>query len=177
MHIRAMHRRVASGAPTPTLTQPGSVRHIADIDFARCSLHLRMAFQAEVRIALDQQLSVHRAMRIVTYRAPLPQRFVLKNKWPRLLAMTLRAILVRARHGHSRLGGSRRGFENVGPVRIVALHAIHVSLYYWMMLGHSEFCFRLQVALKTRRRIPSRIHNKFAAPAAHFDMLAPGPMT
>jgi hypothetical protein len=177
MHIRAMHRCVASGAPTPALPQPGSVRDVADINFPWCPLHLRMAFQAKVRITLDQQLSIHRPMRIVTDCAPLPQRFVLKNKWPRLLAMTLRAILVRTRHRHSRLCRSRRRFENVAAVGIMALHAIHVSLYYWMMLRHAKFCFRLQVALKTRGRILSWIHNKFAAPAARFDMLAAGPMT
>jgi hypothetical protein len=91
--------------------------------------------------------------------------------------MTLRAILVRARHGHSRLRRARRGFENVTPVGIMALDAIHVSFNYGMMLRHSKFCFRLQVALKTRGRILSRIHDKFAAPATRFDVLAPGPMT
>jgi hypothetical protein len=105
---------------------------------------------------------------------------MLKDKRPRLLAMTLRAIFVEAGHRQSgRQPGGRgtRALKNIPPMRIVALNAIHVALYHWMMLRHSKFGLCLQMALKTRRRIFPWVHNELPAPAAGFDMLAPGPMT
>jgi hypothetical protein len=74
------------------------MRSVADKNLTRRSLHLRVTLQAKIQIALHQQLSIHRPMRIVTHRAAFPQRFMLKNKWPRLLPMTLRAILIQSRH-------------------------------------------------------------------------------
>ena len=119
-------------------------------------------------------------MRVVAHRATLSQRFMLKDKWPRLLPMTLRAIFVEAGHrqsGRQPGGSSTRRLKYVSPVGIVTLNAIHVALYHWMMLRHSKFGFCLQMALKTRCRIFPRVHNELPAPAAGFDMLAPGPMT
>ena len=119
-------------------------------------------------------------MRVVTHRATLAQRFMLENKWPRLLSMTLRAGLVQSRHrqsGRQTAWRGARGLENVSPVRIVALNAIHVAFDHGMMLGHPKFRLCLQMTLKTRRRISSWIHNELSAPAPRFNMLAPGPMT
>jgi len=171
MHIRPMHRRMAARRPTPALSQPGCMRRVANVYFTRCSLHLRMTLQAKVRIAFDQQLPIHRPMRIVTDRATLPQRLMLEYKWPRLLAMTQRAVLVQPRH---RQPSGR--LENVASVRIVTLDAIHVALNDRMMLRHSKLRLRLQMALKARGRVRSRIHNKLPAPTASLDMFAPRPV-
>jgi hypothetical protein len=94
MHIRSMHSRVTSSRPTSALPHPRRMRNIADINLPRRSLHLRVAFQAKIRIALDQQFPIHRPMWIVTHRASFPQRFMLENKRPRLFPMALGAILV-----------------------------------------------------------------------------------
>jgi len=61
-------------------------------------------------------------------------------------------------------------------VWIVALNAIHLAFNHRMMLRHSKFGLRLQMALKTRARILARVHNKFSAPTARLDVLAAGPV-
>ena len=58
------------------------------------ALDLRMAFEAEVKIALDQQLGVDTAVRAMAGRAALPQRRVLKDEGPGLLPVALRAAFV-----------------------------------------------------------------------------------
>jgi hypothetical protein len=156
------------------------MRNIADVNLTWRSLHLRMALQTQIRITLDQQFSIHRPMRVVAHRATLPQRFVLEYKWPRLLPMTLRAILVQSRHrqsGRQAAWRTARRLKNVSPMRVVALNAIHMPLDHRMMLRHSKFSIRLQMTLKARGRILSRIHNELPATAARFDMLASRPMT
>ena len=50
-----------------------------------------------------------------------------------------------------------RCFENVRPVRIVALHAIHPLLQHGMMVRQSELRVHLYMALKAGRRLPARI--------------------
>jgi hypothetical protein len=62
-------------------------------------------------------------------------------------------------------------------MRLVAFNAVHMALNYRMMLWHSKFCFRLQMTLKTRRRIFAGVHNELPSPATRFHMLAPRPMT
>ena len=64
----------------------------------RIRLHLRMASQAKIIVGLDQQLAVDRAMWSVANGAAFTHRFMLENECPRLLAMTLRAGLIEARH-------------------------------------------------------------------------------
>jgi hypothetical protein len=174
-----MHRRVAARAPASSLSQSRCMRCVADINFARRPLDLRMAFQAKIQVALDQQFSVHRTVRVMTDRATLPQSLVLEYKWPCLFTMTLRAVFIEPRHrqtaGRSAAGATCR-FENVASVRIVALHAIHLSLDHRMMLRHSKFCLRLQMTLEAGSRIFSRVDDEFAASSTGFDMLAPRPV-
>jgi hypothetical protein len=175
-----MHRRVTSGGPTSALSQTRRMWNVANKNLPRCSLDLGMALQAQIRITFDQELSIYRPMRVVTHRATFPQRLMLEYKWPRLLAMTLGAILVQPRHRQSgRQSGWRgtRSLEYVSAMRIVALNAIHMTFQHQMVLRHSKFRLRLQMALKTSGRIFSWIHNEFAPPAACFDMLAARPMT
>jgi len=158
---------MAAGAPTGALAQKLGVRLKSDIDLALGTLHLRMAFETKVRITLDQQLPIHRAMRVVTDGAAFPQRFMFKNKWPGLFAMTLGATLVEPRHGQA-----ARPFENVAPVRIMTVHAIHPPLDDRMMLRQAEFGMGLKMALKTGGRIFSGIDNELAAPAPGLNVFA-----
>jgi hypothetical protein len=110
-------------------------------------------------------------MWVVTHGAPFAQGFVFENKWPRLLPMALCAVLIQPRHRQP-----ARWFEYVAAVRIVALDAVHVTFNHWMMLRHAEFRFRLQMALKTRSRVFSRVHNKLTSSSACLDVLAAGPV-
>src|SRR4051812_24748491 len=125
-----MHRGVASGAPASALAQVSAVGRMTDVNLPGSdpsALHLRMAFQAQVRVVFDQQLPVNRAVRIMTHRAAFSQRFMLENKRPRLFAMTFGAVFIEARHRES----SPR-FENVAAVWVVALNTIHPSLDHRM---------------------------------------------
>jgi len=108
-------------------------------------------------------------MWVVTHGAPFSEGFVFENKWPRLLPMALRAVLIQPRHRQP-----ARWFENVAAVRVVALDAVHVTFNHWMMLRHAEFRFRLQMALKTRSWVFSRVHDELTPSATRLDVLASG---
>src|SRR5947209_7813296 len=119
----------------------------SDKDLARGTLHLCMTFQAKIRITLDQQLPIHRTMWVVTDSAAFPQCLMFENKWPGLFTMTLSTTLVESCH---RQTAAR--FENVAPVRIMTLDAIHPPFNDRMMLRQIEFSMGLQMALKTGSR-------------------------
>ena len=142
---------------------------ISDKNFTWRSLHLRMAFEAKVGITFDEQFSIYRTVRVVAHCAALAERFVLEDKWPRLFPMTLRAILIQSRHRQTACR-----FENVATMGIMALDAIHMAFDYRMMLRQPKFGFGLQMALKARRGIFSRIHDELATTAARFDVFASG---
>jgi hypothetical protein len=170
MNIRAVHRGVAAGTPASSLAQIGRVRGVADVNLTSGGpgcLCLRMAPQAQVGIACDQQLAVNGAVRIVTHRTAFAQRFVLEDKRPRLFAMTSGTVFVEPRHRKT-----ARGFNNVAAMRVVALNAIHPALDHGMALGQVELSVRLQMALKTRGCIFSGIYDEFAASTARLDMFA-----
>jgi len=159
-----MDCRVAPGRPTGPLLQERRMRYFADVDFSTSdalALDLRVTFQAQVRIALDEHLAINRAVWVVAHRATFTHRFVLEHKWTRLLAMTLCAGLVQARHGQTPCP-----FENVSAMRIMALHAVHSIFQHRMVLRQFEFSVRLQMTLETGfRRFPG-IDDKLAASAA-----------
>jgi hypothetical protein len=96
---------------------------------------------------------------------------VLENKWVRLLAMTLRTSLVGTSHGQA-----TGGFENVTPVRVMALSAAHVLFNERVMLRQVKLRFRLPMALEARRWILARIDDEpSSTPGGHVQ--AAGPMT
>lgn len=66
----------------------------ADEHRARCRLLLKVALQAQRRIALRQHLAVNRAMRLVAGGAALPHGLVLKYKRPALRGVAFRAGFV-----------------------------------------------------------------------------------
>ena len=147
--------------------------NIPDIDLTTPGvLDLRVAPEAKVRIAGDQKRPIDGTMWRVANHATLTHRFMLEDKRPRLLAMTLRAALVQPRHGQTTCR-----FQNIRTVRIMALHAIHAFFQYGMVLRQVEFSLRLEVALKTRSWVLTRIDNEFAAATARFDVLARWPVT
>ena len=162
---------MATGAPTCALAQKLTVRLKSDEDLARGTLHLCMTSQAKIRITLDQQLPIHRTMRVVADSAAFPQCLMFKNEWPGLFTMTLRATLVEPGH---RQTAAR--FENIAPMGIMALHAIHPPLDDRMMLRQIEFRVRLQMTLKTGSRIFSRIDNKSGVSAPGLNVFAAWPM-
>src|SRR5262245_14175953 len=102
-----MHRRVTTGAPAGALSEEHGVVLVADKNLASEPLDLSVAFQAEVRIALNEELAIDGTMRGVADRAALAQGLVLEDKGARLLAVALRAGLVETRHGQA-----PGGFEN-----------------------------------------------------------------
>ena len=173
--VRAVDRRVTAGAPARALTHVSELKRgvvlLADEHATADTLCLRVAFQAQVCVALHQQLGVDRAVRRMTDGAALAQSFVLEHKRPRLLAMALSAILVQPRHRQS-----TARFHDVAAVRVVALHAIHPVFQDRMMLGKVEFRVHFKVALKTGRRVFAGIDDEFAAPAPDAHMFAPGPV-
>ena len=119
--------------------------HRADVRRAFRAGHgnLGVAFQAEVIVALNQQLRVDRAVRIVTFDATFPERFVFEYVRPRLIAVTL---------GTSLVGAAERNFRcgvDVCTVRIVASSAIHSPLDNRMMVLQTKLCSLVEVALET----------------------------
>lgn len=74
-----MNRGVAAGAPTCALPDQRRVRRVADVDFARSGVHLRMAFETKIIVALHEHLVRDRPMRLMANGAAFAQRFVLVN--------------------------------------------------------------------------------------------------
>ena len=100
--------------------------------------------------------------------ATLTHGLVLKRERTGLLAMTLGAGFVHARHGESAFG-----FENVSAVGIVALHAVHPVFHDGMMVRQVELGVGFQMALKTGLRRFARVDNGVAR-AARLIVKAPG---
>lgn len=162
---------MAAGSPTSSDLQKRCVIGVADVNVTGGNiraLHLRVAAQAEIRIAFDEHFSIDRAVWAVASRAAFAQRFVLKNKWTRLGLMTLRATFILPRHREA-----ARWFENVAAVWIVAIHAIHVAFDDRMMLRQIKFRVNVEVALKTGFGIFAGIDDEFRRAAA-ADVFAAG---
>jgi hypothetical protein len=92
---------------------------------------------------------------------------MLEDEWPGLLPMALGATLIQARHRQS-----ARRFENIRPMRIMTLNAIHSALQNRMALRQLEFHVRLQMTLKARVRLSARVDNEFPPSTSGFDMFA-----
>jgi len=132
-------------------------------------LSLRVAFEAQVRIALNQHLGVNGTVRVMADGAAFPERGMLENERTCLFPVTLRAILVFPRHGQA-----ARRLHDIHPVRIVALHAAHFAFNDGMMLRQVKFSLGILMALEARFRVLAGIDDEFLQPAApgHRDVLA-----
>src|SRR5688572_5984231 len=103
--------------------------HFADKNLTSRSgnMSLRVALEAKIVVALHEHFGIDRAMRLMTNRAAFPQRLMLENKWPRLIAVTFGTRLVEP---PERQPACR--FHDVEAMRIMALHAIHLPLDHGM---------------------------------------------
>src|ERR1039458_5078737 len=146
-----------------------SVLRSAGPDFASlaASAALMNLAEAEDQIALDQQLGVDAAVRIMTDRAALPQRRMLKYKGPGLLSVTLRTGFVPARHCQP-----PRRFEDVAAMRVVALRAVHLLLQHRVVLRKLKFPLLLAMALETSRGVFAGIDDELAFASASRDVQA-----
>jgi hypothetical protein len=137
-----------------------------------------MAFQAKIIIPLDKHLIRNGPMGLMADRATFPQRLVLVNHRPRLLAMAFGARLVQPRHAGSGPHAQRRAMrrlENVRAVRIMALDAVHSALDDWMMLRQLKLGMDVQVAGEACLRVAARVYDMSSA-AAGLDVQACGPV-
>src|SRR5688500_13445753 len=106
-------------------------------------------------------------MRRMAGCASLAQGFVFKDRHFRLFTMTLRAALI-----HSRVSQSPTRFENVRTMRVMALHAIHLSFQHRMMLRQVELRVSIHMATQACVGIFAWIHDE-RAPTTRFYMQAP----
>jgi len=144
---------------------------VPDINVSRRNigaLRLRVATQAKIRVVFDEEHAVNGPVRIMASGATFPQCLVLKNERARLRLVTLRAAFVLASHGQS-----ARALEHVAAMRIVAVHAIHVALDDRVMLRQRKLRVRVEMALKTGRRIFAGIDDEFGR-TARANMFAAG---
>jgi hypothetical protein len=167
-----MHGGVASAGPAGASRHKRGVIHFPDIERSGGSGGLRVAFQAKIRVRLDQHFGVDRSMRRVTNRASIPQGFVFENERARLLTMTRSALLVDPGHGQS----ATRRFLNLETMRVVALRAIHPVFKHGMMSRQLKLRVNLEVALQTRRGIFAGIHDEFSTATPRFHVFASGAM-
>ncbi len=168
-----MHRCVAGRSPASPTTQELRVVFFPNDDASAVfSRELRVATQAKIWIGLHEQLSIDRTVWRVAGRAAFAQGFVLEHDTLRLRAMTTRALLIQSRHGES-----TRRLHDVLPVRVVALHAVHLSFAHGMVLREVELGVDFKVTREARLRIPPRVHDEFSVPAPDCDMFAAGTMT
>ena len=112
--------------------------------------------------------------------ATLTHCFVLIDKWPALLRVTLEAGFVSAQE--SKAAASElllnicRGALDCDPfVRFVAITAAHLALKHWVMMRQLECRANLQVALETRVWRFSRVDDR-ARFAASLDVQTAGSM-
>jgi hypothetical protein len=168
---------VATRSPAGSHVKKSRVVRVADVNMPAGNgraLHLRVATEAKIGIALDEHFLVDGAVGIVADDAAFTQRVVLEDKRPRLVSMALGAALVLPCHGQT-----AGGFHNVHAVRVVTLDAVHAAFQDWMVLGKMELSLEIQVTLKTGRRVFARIDDDpfAAAQASRGDMPAAGTVT
>lgn len=130
---------------------------------------LRMAFQAEIRIALGEELIVDAAVRLMADHATFTHRFVFVDERTRLLAMALGAGLIQPRHGQT---GTE--FQDVFAVRVMALDAIHLAFHHRMVMRQVKFGVRVLVALITGRGVFAGIQDELTASTTRGDVFAAG---
>jgi hypothetical protein len=94
---------------------------------------------------------------------------VFENEWPRLFAVTLRAILIEPRHRET-----AGGLENIAAVWVVALDTIHPAFNHRVMLRQVELGVGSHMALKTSGWFFAWVDDELATPAPRRDVLAAG---
>jgi hypothetical protein len=151
------------------------VRNVADENIAAQGVHLGVALETKIIIALDEHLVGNRAVRLMTNDAAFTQGFVLVNDHARLFAMALCARFIQPRQPGCcprPKGRPMRGFENIHPVRVVALDAVHPVFQHRMMVRQSELGMHMDMTTEAGLRFPARIDNEFSTSAPHLHMQA-----
>jgi len=164
-----MNGVVTTGAPTRAPAQKGSVRNIADENLPAHGMHLRVAFEAKIVVPLEEHLVRDRTVRLMTDYAAFAQRLMLVDHRARLFAMTLRAGFVEARQTRLRpraKTGAMGCFENIRPVRVVALHAIHSLFEHRMVVRQPELRVDFEMTIQTSLGRAARVDDELSAPAA-----------
>lgn len=169
--VRTVDGRVTPGAPARASGKACCVIDLANHNLIRPDLDLRVAFQAKVVIAFNQQFLVDRTMRTMASRAAFTQRRMFIDKRPCLVTMALSARSIESCHGES-----ARRFHDIAPVRIVALHTVNAVLDDGMVVGQIKFRMGFEMTLVTTCRIFSGIDDEFASPASGRNVFAARPM-
>ena len=173
--IGTMHALMAAGAPARAAVEPRGIGHASGIsgmvlagkDRAVADGHrvLQVALEAEIGVALEQHLLVHRAMGIVASRASFAQGIVFKNEGPLLRGVAFGAGFVLV------LETRAAAFDGIALVRIVAFGAAHLSRQNGMAVREAEFAALVEVALEACFRRTAGIDDR-ALGAAGLDVLA-----
>lgn len=170
--VGSMDSGMATCSPAGSSTDKTAVVRLADGDLAARNLELRMTFQAEVVIALNQQFPIDRAVGLMTDRAAFAHGLVLEHHRPGLLPMTLGARFVQAGHRQA-----ARRLHDVAAMWIVALDTVHPRFDHRVMTRQIEFRVDLQMTLITACRILPWIDDELAPASARRYMFASGPVT
>ena|ERR1022692_197982 len=123
--------------------------------------------QTKVGISVHEHFPVYGTVGVVAADAALTQCVMLEDNRQRLFAVTLRAAFIEPSHRES-----AGGFENVAPVRIVALHAIHVAFDHRMVLRQMKFRLDVEMTLETGRRVLAGVDYEFAATTTRLHVQA-----
>lgn len=167
-----MHRRVATRRPAGAAADERGVGGVAEDDFAGGGLHLRVALDAEVRVALVKKFLRERAVRRVAGDAAFAQRLVAEDVRLALLAMAVGAGLVQAREGEAALG-----FVDVEAVGVVALGTMEFAFENLVVVRQAELCVGLDVAGEARLRRLARVDDELVPTlSAGLDVLAAWPV-
>jgi hypothetical protein len=156
-----MNSGVAAGAPTDSLRETAGMIRATDNDGAG-SRQLRMAFEAQIDITLDEKLVVDRSVRLVTRGATFSKRLMFKDMRPRLLPVALKTDLVLSTHKGS------LGQEDVFPMGIMTADTGQATLPHWVVVLKVEKHFLRWMALKTGGGISSRIDYRFPSPSSRL---------
>lgn len=155
-----MNRFVASSGPAGALLHADGVVRTADEEPAATDL-LHVAFQAEIRIALGQQLGINGAVDLVTGRAAFAQGFMLEDRGATLSRVTAETHVVLGQEG------STAPSVDGALVRRMTIGATHLALRHRMMIRQTELCAHIGVALEANRVFgPRRLDREPRAIAA-----------
>ena len=106
-----------------------------------------MTFQAQIVVALDEQLRIDRTVWIVARAAAFPERFVFEDEGPGLTPVTLSTRLIGAANWHL------NGRVDIRTVWIVAGGAIHPAFLDRVVILKAKLGFCGQVTLEASARI------------------------
>lgn len=172
MKIRSVHSGMAARRPAGSHSQEIGVIHLTDDKIARLSLNLAVTTETKIGIPAGQHLVVDAPVRVVACDATFSHRFMFEHKRAGLFGVALGAAFIQPCHGQP----SGR-LHNIKPVRIMALHTLHLTFRNRMMMRKTEFRMHIQMTLITRGRIILWVEDPIPFPSRRGYMEAPRTMT